>query len=1576
MSLPRFSDLSPAVKIGLSLAAGASIFAVLFMLMNMNTTVMLIVLAGLLVVGLLLVGYQWLLLRSKRKKAKPFEGEIKSNSGAVPQDVTDAGGRAKIDSLRKNFEDGIAKFRTSGLDLYSLPWYLIAGEAGSGKTEAIRHCNISFPPGLQDPLQGVGGTLNMNWWFTNHAVILDTAGRMFFESVEAGGSGEWREFLALLRKHRPTAPINGLILSISAESLIKDTAEEIKNKGDKIAQQLDVIQRVLDVRFPVFIVVTKCDLINGFRELFDNIRDPNLQHQMVGWTNPSALDEPFKPEAVEQHLAVVVDRLQRRRFGMLLEPPAADDPAATRTDRVDALFAAPNSLEWLAPRLRLYLEKIFVTGKWAGKPLFVRGIYLTSAIREGNALDAQLAEALNTTVDRLPQGRVWERNRSFFLQDLFMKKVFREWGLVTRASNAKSQHRLRRAVVLGVGIACVLFLLMFSWLGKRSLNRSVGTELKCWASGARKDNWQGPFWSPIVERSLGSSNAYDYIEGVEGSNSARKAAWLKDLDIQSRKPLRFPRIFAIAAGFIDRKQLDMDRQKAIRVLFERSIVKPVLAAGRSRMTHTPPEDVPAWGPVGEEALAWLITLESLDGGNRKWSQLEREQREQLFGSLLNYVLERKPGDTNSGAWKRGMRLFDEDKSAIASVAGRVLDDASFETGTDLSLSASEAGLEKYCRRIAQPDVKGPVGDAIDRLRMLDGLRASLQQLQDAEQAVLDAAWSGEKPTDPADSAALDQKMTVCKNRLRELDDAAAAVAEKIDLIKNDSLAQTIKDVERDLCRQFYSQSSVLSALLKGLESDQGTDPKIESLEDCTKLLERVAAIQKPLDISGAPELPELPGLVEKIVRLWCPDDDIVQEEVDEILALIKKDPKAIGNLDALLREKAETHGKLDEMLKKAEWAQLATLAANAKKRVARLDAKKLFADKAAVILKQVQVLLEEYPDLHNAPAAIDQNSLARLTAKTGALRDLRELRLANEQIGQLRDKAAELLQQNPRLWDLRQAMYRTVQSCMSEETPVPPFNHELPKELDARLRGLDQRTKDAKAMIEKITAAAGENAQLKITSDHAVYLLELDRKHRTYGIIKSVLVNAPKDAESIASRIAELAPPGVERPKVPGTRMQGGPFNPRYCLSENGKSLLAAYVAIDNILKSENLAIIGANELRSSCQEVLKARDDYYARYLAYWGDGKDETVLTDLLLDDAQWDTWDKCQVKLGMRAVRFCESVVELGKTINRARSEALPQEDPRRAFFVEPAANWYALVDTALAKWSALSPDPFAARAELLKANVQEFRDYFPEFGPDRPDAKRLAECYVWDVMYRKLPDVLYNEARKNVDKRMSRLRGDLAGFPLIQSDAGTVPAKVLSAKQIEEARTELAAIEHELREKIPSPLKPAFDEKEAEFPKKLKIICAFLGQNRRCTVTIKEADSKDFINIYPFVLMDGRAVQIRGAGKDVEFPVEFPADKSPSVLFVSTQQPDPKRLTWALELPAAWTIVQYLRSGSRDGCQWETTGQGGADCDVLLKVAFRNGDQWGELTLKLIIEFKDKDAKIPNPQDWPIEKDIKP
>ncbi|HUU69475.1 MAG TPA: type VI secretion protein IcmF/TssM N-terminal domain-containing protein [Planctomycetota bacterium] len=746
-------DLSPSVKIGLAVAGGASLFGVLVLLLHEHTMLLLIVLVGIALIGLLLLGYHYVLQRAKKKKAAPLEQGIKDNSGAVPQNISEPARRASLDSLRRNFETGVEKFKAAGRDLYSLPWYIIVGESGSGKTEAIRHCNISFPAGLQDPLQGSGGTINMNWWFTNHAVILDTAGRMFFQEVESGGGGEWKEFLGLLKRYRPNEPVNGLLLVIPVDSLIKDMAEEIQGKGDKIAQQLDVIQRTLDVRFPVFVVITKCDLVTGFREFFENVNDPHLQHQILGWSNPDPLDTPFNPELVDQHLEKVLDRLKRRRLGLMMDPIQMEEASTRRVDQVDALFASPYSLAKIAPRLRLYMEKIFVAGEWSAKPLFIRGIYFTSAMREGTELDSELAEVLGVPVDRLPEGRVWDKNRAYFLRDLFMEKVFRERGLVTSATNTRRQHRQRKAVVLAAGIVSVIIFLFLTWFGSYSFRRSVGAELSHWQAAENPKLWEDSYWNPLVAVELAGSANFECRDRFKlGGKDKRTVQFHKELFDAVQHKLHVPWVFRFAAVF-DRG-LDENRRTAQETLLESSVLRPVVDAARTRMIwpESRRKEIPPWSTRGTKALAQLIRIEP--------NKQDKPPRIDLR-PLIDYVLERQKDDPNRQAHELGLEAYEIDKPLIdqiylAGTTGR-------GGGTDQSRAAVDAGLKYFLEYLADAITPTDI-DASDeflaslktecgRLAALLKLRFTLAAFAKAEDSAVNLV--GEKQPAMAEPADLD-----------------------------------------------------------------------------------------------------------------------------------------------------------------------------------------------------------------------------------------------------------------------------------------------------------------------------------------------------------------------------------------------------------------------------------------------------------------------------------------------------------------------------------------------------------------------------------------------------------------------------------------------------------------------------------------------------------------------------------------------------------------------------------------------------------------------------------------------------
>jgi hypothetical protein len=554
---------------------------------------------------LLLLGMYWLtrkliIWRKSRAMASDITERAKHAQAKNPEQ------QAKLERLRKAFLEGIQKFADAGKDIYSLPWYIVCGEPGSGKTETIRHSGVGFPAGLLDQMQGIGGTINMHWWFTNHAVILDTAGKMIFDEIPSGTNSEWVEFLTLLKTHRPNCPVNGLILVLPVDSLLKDSSEEIQRKAGRITNQLDRIQAVLDIRFPVYVIVTKCDLMHGFREFFADVKDPAMQQQMLGWSNPDPLDMPFRPSLVSAHLQEVANKLRQKRFTLLADPlPLAG--TGHRLNEVDALFTLPSSIEEMGPALKQYLDVLFVVGEWSQKPLFLRGIYFTSSVIEGPALDTEMASVLGIPVQNVPDiGRRWERERTFFLKDIFLQKIFHERGLVTRASSTRALRRRRQLILVSVAAIGILSLLLVSKLSLSSLQRSVMAERDYWQAAAT--NWNGDLWHPIVVPDRPGSRNFVYM-GDSTMTVAGRTITLVDFHEQLRRMadhgIDVPWVFTpVEKTLIGANR---SRVRAQRIIFESSVVRPSLAATHAELAS--PNYI--WDEKSAHDLALLMRLEGL-----------------------------------------------------------------------------------------------------------------------------------------------------------------------------------------------------------------------------------------------------------------------------------------------------------------------------------------------------------------------------------------------------------------------------------------------------------------------------------------------------------------------------------------------------------------------------------------------------------------------------------------------------------------------------------------------------------------------------------------------------------------------------------------------------------------------------------------------------------------------------------------------------------------------------------------------------------------------------------------------------
>ncbi|MBW1212015.1 type VI secretion system membrane subunit TssM [Pantoea allii] len=358
--------------------------------------------------------------------------------------------------------------------LYQLPWYLMIGAPGAGKTTALLNAGLKFP--LTDTfgheaVRGVGGTRHCDWWFTDSAVLIDTAGRYALqESQRARDASEWQSFINLLKRYRARQPINGVIMTISVADLLSDSAEARFEQANALRERLTELHQHTGIHFPVYIMLTKTDLLKGFMSYFGTL-DKARRDAIWGFTFPWDAGKPNKQDW-HPHFD-----LQFTQLAQKLQLRLADQMTHERdlNERAEC-FLFPQEFSSLRPLLSEYLDIVFSqradTVAW--NP---RGLFFTSGTQEGLPFDRVMGE-LSRKLQLRQAGShsiaAWDRvnrnspipgnkGQSFFIRDLLSNLVFKESGLA--GSNRRWEYRNQLLHWIGYGmLAGALVIMSGLWL--------------------------------------------------------------------------------------------------------------------------------------------------------------------------------------------------------------------------------------------------------------------------------------------------------------------------------------------------------------------------------------------------------------------------------------------------------------------------------------------------------------------------------------------------------------------------------------------------------------------------------------------------------------------------------------------------------------------------------------------------------------------------------------------------------------------------------------------------------------------------------------------------------------------------------------------------------------------------------------------------------------------------------------------------------------------------------------------------------------------------------------------------------
>jgi len=351
-------------------------------------------------------------------------------AGLGPQDVPDERAARNIAALRERFETMTAMLGAkrlerpdgSSLSVHELPWYVVIGAPGSGNSAVLGNSGLRFP--LQDKdepaqLTGVGGTRYCEWWFSDEAVFLDTAGRYVAHETRnlkdaLAGSAAWHAFLGLLRQDRPRHPISGAIVTISVTDLLLWAKPERQQFAAHVRMRLSELYAGLGTRFPVYLLVTKMDLLAGFIEFFGALDDEKLT-QVWGTTFSPGADPVDIAKDYAADFALLQNRLHAEMIGRLEEEPDLVRRAS--------IYRFPQQFHAIGPLVQEILGMAFSL-QLDHRPIMLRGAYFSSATQAGKPIDRVMRTLERAFKVEHREVEAQGPGRSYFMTRLLREVVF------------------------------------------------------------------------------------------------------------------------------------------------------------------------------------------------------------------------------------------------------------------------------------------------------------------------------------------------------------------------------------------------------------------------------------------------------------------------------------------------------------------------------------------------------------------------------------------------------------------------------------------------------------------------------------------------------------------------------------------------------------------------------------------------------------------------------------------------------------------------------------------------------------------------------------------------------------------------------------------------------------------------------------------------------------------------------------------------------------------------------------------------------------------------------------------------
>lgn len=350
--------------------------------------------------------------------------------------------------------------------LWQLPWYMVIGPAGSGKTALLREgfpSDIIYTP---EAVRGVEQRLYITPHVGKQAVIFDTDG-ILCEQPDADVLHRrlWAHWLGWLVQKRARQPLNGLILTLDLPDLLTADKRRREHLVQILRGRLQDVRQNLHCQLPVYVVLTRLDLLHGFASLFRSL-DRHDRDAILGVT--------FTRHAHENDDWRTELNVFWQTWGEQLNNALPDLMLAHNHDR-DALFSFVRQMQGCHDVLTALLVSL-LDGE--NMDVMLRGVYLTSSLQRGQIDDIFMQSAARQYRLGSCPLTAWPLvdTAPYFTRSLFPQALLAEPNLSGENSVWLGNAR-RRMLAFSAASAVLIVLAAGGWHHYYNTNWSAGVRV-------------------------------------------------------------------------------------------------------------------------------------------------------------------------------------------------------------------------------------------------------------------------------------------------------------------------------------------------------------------------------------------------------------------------------------------------------------------------------------------------------------------------------------------------------------------------------------------------------------------------------------------------------------------------------------------------------------------------------------------------------------------------------------------------------------------------------------------------------------------------------------------------------------------------------------------------------------------------------------------------------------------------------------------------------------------------------------------------------------------------------------------